>query len=436
MIILFYRLFLWVYKVGALLLSPWNQKARYWVQGRRFLLEKIEKELGQPDSVSSGTVVIWMHCASLGEYEQGRPVLEKVKALYPRVVIVVTFFSPSGYQQVINNYKEVANFVYYLPTDSYRNAKKLLDIFKPTLVLWVKYEYWYFYLREIRQRNIPLLLVSGIFRSNQPFFNWYGNLHKSMLANFSWFFVQNQSSSDLLASVGISGNVTISGDTRFDRVMAVRSQFNPMPSIEKFIFTGDDVKSLRIIVAGSTWEEDEEELAHFANSHTQIKFIIAPHDVQESRINEVKELFKGAILLSSWEKQQQNSGNISGSPHILIIDNIGMLSKLYKYATIAYVGGGFGDDGVHNVLEAAVYEKPVVFGPEFEKYAEAVELVNSGGGFSIENALELESVFNELLENELAYKAAATAAGAYVSSQQGASAIIASYIQENRLLTN
>jgi 3-deoxy-D-manno-octulosonic-acid transferase len=435
-IILFYRVFLWLYKVGALLLSPWNQKARYWVQGRRYLLEKIEKELSHPDSGVSGNEVLWMHCASLGEYEQGRPVLEKLRGQYPRLVIIITFFSPSGYQQVINNHKGVANFVYYLPADSYRNAEKLLDIFKPALVLWVKYEYWYFYLREIRQRNIPLLLVSGIFRNDQPFFKWYGSFHKRILSSFTCFFVQNQSSSDLLGSIGISGNIAISGDTRFDRVMTIREQFSPVPLIEKFISAGNEEQNVRIIVAGSTWEEDEEELAHFANSHPEIKFIIAPHDVQKSRIEEVKELFKTAVLFSDWQEKQKGSSGASINPHILVIDNIGMLSKLYKYATIAYVGGGFGDDGVHNVLEAAVYEKPVVFGPEFEKYREAIELVNSGGGFSIENALELESVFNELLDNEPAYEAASRAAGGYVNNQQGASAIITYYIQEKRLLTS
>ncbi len=436
MIILFYRFFLWLYQAGALLLSPWNQKAQQWVQGRRYLLEKIAKELNHPDAGVSGREVLWMHCASLGEFEQGRPVLEKLRGQYPRLVIIMTFFSPSGYQQVINNHKEVADFIYYLPADSYHNAKKLLDIFKPKLVLWVKYEYWYYYLKEIKQRNIPLLLVSGIFRSDQPFFKWYGNFHKRMLANFTCFFVQNKSSFDLLVGIGLSGNITISGDTRFDRVMAIREQFAPIPTIEKFISAGDEATNVRIIVAGSTWEEDEEELAHFVNKHPQIKFIIAPHDVQESRIDEVKELFKSAVLFSYWEEQQKNSSGISVNPHILIIDNIGMLSKLYNYATIAYVGGGFGSDGVHNVLEAAVYEKPVVFGPEFEKYAEAIELVNAGGGFSIENALELESVFNELLENEPRFEAASSAAGRYVKGQQGASAMIASYIQEKRLLTN
>jgi 3-deoxy-D-manno-octulosonic-acid transferase len=435
-IILFYRFFLWMYKVGALLLSPWNQKVGYWVRGRKHLLEKIEKELGQPDLSVVRREVLWMHCASLGEFEQGRPVLEKLREQYPSLVIIVTFFSPSGYQQVINKYKEVADFVYYLPADSYRNAKRLLDIFNPVLVLWVKYEYWYFYLREIRQRNIPLLLVSGIFRSDQAFFKCYGAFHRKMLGYFTHFFVQNQSSLDLLDSIGISGNIAISGDTRFDRVMTIRQQFSPVPLIEKFISTGAEINKVRTIVAGSTWEEDEEELAHFANSHPEIKFIIAPHDVQKSRIAEVKALFKTAVLFSDWEENQKNSNEAAINSPILIIDNIGMLSKLYKYATITYVGGGFGDDGVHNVLEAAVYEKPVVFGPEFEKYSEAIELVNSGGGFTIENALELESVFNDLLDNESAYEAASRAAGVYVNSQQGATGVIVSYIQEKRLLTN
>jgi 3-deoxy-D-manno-octulosonic-acid transferase len=435
--ILLYRIFLWLYKTGAFLISPWNFKASKWIEGRKNILPKITESI---KLASTRNKVLWMHCASLGEFEQGRPVLENVKENYANSTIVLTFFSPSGYEQVINKHKDFADFVFYLPADSPISAKKLLDIIQPSLVLWVKYEYWHFYLQEIKKRNIPLLLIAGVFRPDQPFFQWYGGFHKNMLRHFTHFFVQNEESKKLLGTIGFSENVIVGGDTRFDRVITIAEKFSSIEMIEAFINSNRGTKPTPVIVAGSTWEEDEEELVHFVNNHPEVKFIIAPHDIQESRLQELENLFANTVRFSEWSKKMsssvdENSAYASLHHPVLIIDNIGMLSQLYKYATIAYIGGGFGNDGVHNVLEAAVYGKPVVFGPVYEKYREAVELINNGGGFYIETALELEETFNELLNNGSAYELAAKAALQYVAAHKGATAAIMQFIHEKRLLT-
>jgi 3-deoxy-D-manno-octulosonic-acid transferase len=365
----------------------------------------------------------------LGEFEQGRPVLEALKTNYPGIQILLTFFSPSGYD-VRKNY-EGADHIFYLPMDGRKNAKKFLDIVQPDLVVWIKYEYWYYYLTALKKRHIPALLVSGIFRKDQPFFKWYGRLHQYILESFHHLFVQTQDSKDLIASIGFKNNVTVNGDTRFDRVVEIADRFSPIPVIDAFC------GNHQTIVAGSTWPEDEEELDHYANTHTDMRFIIAPHEVHESHIKDIEKLFKHAVRYSVYARRP--AGSVSREPRLentLIIDNIGMLSKLYKYGTITYIGGGFGDDGVHNVLEAAVYGKPVVFGPVYEKYVEATELVDCGGAFPIETALELEKVLDSLLLDEQANKKASQAAGQYVHAKKGATDAVLQYIQENRLLTN
>jgi 3-deoxy-D-manno-octulosonic-acid transferase len=362
-----------------------------------------------------------VHCASLGEFEQGRPVIEKLRLLYPEHKILLTFFSPSGYE-VRKNY-EKADWIFYLPFDTKKNAKKFLAIVNPSLILFVKYEFWYNYLTISKQKQIPLLLISGIFRKDQPFFKWYGDLHREMLRCFTHLFVQTEDAALLLQSIQIN-NISISGDTRFDRVSEIVSQFHPIEKIENFC------NGRTTIVAGSTWTEDDEELDHFVNTRPDIRFIIAPHDISKERLQECRNLYKQSILFSEYDMNENNSSNT------LIIDNIGMLSKLYNYATICYIGGAFGSDGVHNVLEAAVYNKPVVFGPVYEKYIEAVELIEAGGAFSITNALELEEQFNDLLQNKIFYTQSSNAAGNYVRSKTGATDKIITYIQEKRLLTS
>lgn len=375
------------------------------------------------ETITTKDKVIWMHCSSLGEFEQGRPLLERLRNTYPSYKILLTFFSPSGYE-VRKNY-EGADYIFYLPGDSNPNAKRFYDVVNPQLVIFVKYEFWHYYLSEAKKRNVPLLLISGIFRKKQPFFSKFGHFYRNMLSCFTHLFVQNEESVSLLQSIGFTENVSLVGDTRFDRVIEITEGFQPISSIENFC-AGSNV-----VVAGSTWLEDDKELAHYANTRNKVKFIIAPHNIGKDRLNECRKLYKHSTLFSSIQ-----SASPATNINTIIIDNIGMLSRLYKYATVCYVGGGFGADGVHNVLEAAVYGKPVVFGPEYEKFNEAIELVESEGAISIENALELEAAFDSLLNDSSNYTERAKAAGNYVYSKQGSTQKILEFIQANRLLTN
>lgn len=418
----FYRLFLLLYKTGVWVAALQNKKAKLWLQGRENWHQKLQKNV--QERFTEGQQTIWMHCASLGEFEQGRPIFEDLKKRHPQANFIITFFSPSGYE-VRKNYA-AAQVVCYLPIDSPNNAKAFLTIVKPSLVLWIKYEYWYFYLTEIKNQNIPLLLVSGIFREGQPFFKWYGGLHRKMLQSFTALFVQNKESAQLAASVAGGEKVQVTGDTRFDRVVDIAENFQTIPAIQNWIGT-----SQKIMVCGSTWDEDEKELSHYVKLHPEIKFIIAPHNVNDEEIREIQTLLPDHVLYS----QLLDSPTTDAKNHVLIIDTIGILSSLYRYATITYVGGGFGG-GIHNVLEAAVYGKPVVHGPEYSKFAEAKDLVALGGSFETEDALHLEKLLDKLFTDTDFYKKAASVSKDYVYAHRGATAAIAQFIQEKRLLTN
>lgn len=470
-----YNIFLFLYSLGIRITSLWNPKARLWRNGRKNIWEELQETLNAerptpnaegkqpntkrpvrkpkigeatpeaeepkteeiaPEPGTGNRKLVWMHCSSLGEFEQGRPVMEAIRQQYPNVKVLLTFFSPSGYEVRKNN--SGADYVMYLPIDSRANARKFINIVQPDLVVWIKYEYWFYYLTELKKKHIPLLLVSGIFRQDQPFFKWYGRLHWYMLESFNHLFVQTPTSKQLLGTIGFTNNVTISGDTRFDRVVQIAEQFKPIDAVAHFC--GDSP----IVVAGSTWPEDEEEMDHYANTHPDVKFIIAPHEINEEHLRDIEKLFKHTVRFSKLPVNPDAPRPVSRGrqldteqkPNVLIIDNIGMLSKLYKYATITYIGGGFGDDGVHNVLEAAVYGKPVVFGPVYDKYIEAVELVEEGGAFVINTALELEKTFNELMEDTSALQKSSEAARNYVYNNKGATESIMQHIQENRLLTS
>ncbi|MBC7509031.1 MAG: 3-deoxy-D-manno-octulosonic acid transferase, partial [Ferruginibacter sp.] len=352
------------------------------------------------------------------------PLLESIRTLYPHCKIILTFFSPSGYE-IRKNYTG-ADLVMYLPMDSPANANKFIDAIKPSVVLWVKYEYWYYYLTELKERDIPVLLISGIFRQSQPFFKWYGSLWKKILKNFDHLFVQTSNSEQLLQTIGITDNITVTGDTRFDRVASIAEQWEKLAEpIEQFC------GGHPVLVAGSTWEEDEEELIHFAKAYPAIRFIFAPHEVSKERINDLQKEFPQALLYSSLINRQLCTVIHS---NVLIIDTIGILSRLYKYASVAYVGGGFNESGIHNILEAAVYGKPIVFGPEYEKFAEANDLIDAGAAFSFENALELEALLNKLLNDPVLLKKSGGVAREYVSKNKGATEIIMNYIQRKRLL--
>ncbi len=413
---LLYNLFIQLYTITARLIGTYNVKAKQWVKGREHIFEKLEIAFAQNHSK-----VIWMHCASLGEFEQGRPIIESLKQKFPKYKFLLTFFSPSGFE--IHKDYPCADYIFYLPIDTKKNAKQFFDITKPSFIIYVKYEFWYYYLTEAKSRSIPLILVSAIFRNNQPFFKWYGKLHFEMLHCFTHLFVQNSESKSLLTTININKNVTVCGDTRFDRVTEITEHIYSFQEIENYIGNS------KVIVAGSTWTEDDMELDHFANTHPEIKFIVAPHEINKDRLNECLSLYKHAVLYSQIEL-------LNETINVLIIDNIGLLSKLYKYATICYIGGGFGGDGVHNVLEAAVYFKPVIFGPVYEKYLEATELIDRDGAFTVESAIELETTFNQLLTDQKFYQKTCKNAGEYVISKTGATNKIIDWIYTNRLLIN
>ncbi len=336
--ILLYNLFLLIYSLGIRIVSVWNKKAKLWIAGRKNLFENLRNTY-KPNQQKK----VWMHCASLGEFEQGRPVLKGLMENYPDTFIVITFFSPSGYE-IAKNDKDFRQ-VYYIPMDSPSNAKELLDILMPDLVLWVKYEYWYYYLQEIKRRNIPLLLISGVYQNNQVFFKWYGSFYRKMLECFSHFFLQNISSKEQLQKLIAKEKIDVSGDTRCDRVINIAENFTEVDGIANFC------GNKKVIVAGSTWEDDEAEWTHFVKTHPEIKFIIAPHQIDEENLADVKKEFPGSIFYSEWIEAPPPQ-KFAEMIHCIIIDNIGMLSRLYKYATITYVGGGL------DIMAFTIFLKP------------------------------------------------------------------------------
>ncbi len=404
-----YSLGLNIYHLTIFLASLFNNKARLWIKGRSGLFKEIEKQVSPEDNL------YWFHASSLGEFEQGRPLIEAVKDQNPSIKILLTFFSPSGYENR-KNYK-AADYIFYMPMDSKRNSSRFIKLINPSKTFFIKYEFWYHYLNCLKRRNIPVYLVSANFRPDQVFFKWYGRWFRKILHIFTHIFVQNTRSEQLLKNIGLD-NVTVSGDTRFDRVAEIARQSKSIELAEKFR------EGSTVIIGGSTWEKDEEILAEYINtSSAKIKYIIAPHEIRESKIERIiKSLDKPAIRYSSADINNINDYRV------LIIDNVGMLSSLYRYADIAYIGGGFGV-GIHNILEAATFGLPVVFGPKFSKFQEAVDLVRAGAAFPVNNFGDLKNQFDKLLEN-LRYKEAGKISKDYVLSNQGATIKILDKIKE------
>ncbi len=418
MSVLLYNIFLFLFRPATHIVSLFNSKAKKWVRGRKNIFEKLQ------EAIPAGEKIVWMHCASLGEFEQGRPVLEKIRSLYPATRILLTFFSPSGYEAQ-KNYKG-ADWVFYLPMDGARNAKRFLEIVHPSLVIFVKYEFWYYYLKKIKYRNIPVLLISALFRKDMSFFKWYGALQRKILSRFDHLFVQNNLSKQLLDEIGLGTITSVSGDTRFDRVVEIAAQEQSIPFIEQFI------ERQKTLIAGSTWKEDELLLqkTFLRFKDTSLKLIIAPHELDDKNLEELEKLFPGSIRYSQYKLTPR-------SADCLIIDNVGMLSRLYYYGDITFVGGGMTSYGVHNVLEAAVYSKPVIIGPYYEKYIEAVGLVKNKGALVVKNETELFDTIDNLLKNaHSCYQISSNAAGNFVKGNAGATPKIISFIQQNRLLTN
>ncbi len=430
-ITIFYNLFIAVYGFAIKLASLWNPKAKLWNKGRKHFFRRLEKQLKVLPN--DNFPIVWMHCASLGEFEQGRPVLEAIRTSYPKSKVVLTFFSPSGFE-IMKNYKG-ADLILYLPLDTISNARQLVQMINPTLVLWVRYEFWMYYLKELKSRKVPLLLLSGTIKKGNNFYNLY---RKELFACFTHFFVQSASSALYLKKEGFEQNVSPAGDTRFDRVLEIAKSQEPIAPIEAFC------SGHTTIIAGSTWPEDEEEWTHFVRNHSALRFIIAPHEVDKENIRDVQKRFPDSILFSEWQNYFKDPDIVPANPqegipaHVntLIINNIGMLSRLYRYADITYVGGGFGETGLHNILEAAVYGKPVFFGPVYHQNFEAIDMIEAGGAISIENAIELETELNILLQDREILRKRGQAASQFVCDNAGATKIIMEYIQRNRLLTN
>jgi len=411
-----------LYQAGIGIASLWNAKARLWINGRKDIFNRLNSEPGTNDSE-----LIWFHCSSLGEFEQGRPVLENLKKQIPNSKFLLTFFSPSGFE-IRKDYKG-ADWVFYLPLDSRKNSKQFFDAVQPSLVVFVKYDYWYYYLTECKKRNIPLLMISAVFRNEQPFFKWFGSLHRKMLHCFTHFFVQDKGSAELLASIKIK-NVTVAGDTRFDRVSEIAENFKPIEEIEKFCGDSD------VLVAGSTWPDDEKMIKEAIADLPDLKLIIAPHEIHDKHLQDLRSLFPNGLLFSELTTHHPIAiGSPLTSGNCLIIDNIGMLSRLYYYSSITYVGGGF-NNGIHNTLEAAVYGKPVLFGPNYKKFREAIGLIGTGGGISIASGNELATNLNKILTDKNELELRSRSSFEFVKQNKGATEKIINYIEANRLFTS
>jgi 3-deoxy-D-manno-octulosonic-acid transferase len=383
------------------IVALFSPKIKLFVEGRKNVFLTLEQKIKSTDKT------IWFHAASLGEYEQGLPVIEKIKETYPNHKIVVTFFSPSGYEVRKNN--TIADATVYLPLDTPKNAKQFLKLVHPDLVFFIKYEFWINYLDQLKNQNIPTYLISGIFREKQLFFKWYGGFYRKALDTFTHFFVQNENSKKLITQLGKS-NVTISGDTRFDRVVAILEKDNTLDFIAEF-----KNDSLTLVI-GSSWPKDETLLIEYINSCTlDVKFIIAPHNIKTEQIENLKNsITKKVVLFSEKENKDLSQYNV------FIIDTIGILTKIYSYADIAYVGGGFGHPGVHNLLEPATFGVPILIGPNYSHFEEATNLVQLGGCISITNQRELEYALSNLVQNNEARHTTGQICKDFVQKNKGA----------------
>ena len=391
------------------LLALFSPKIKLFVEGRKTVFQLLESK------ISSSDKSIWFHAASLGEFEQGLPVMEKIKIEFPNHKIVVTFFSPSGYEVRKNN--SIGDVTVYLPLDTKSNAQKFLKLVHPDLVFFIKYEYWPNYLNELKKLNIKTYLISGIFRENQAFFQWYGGFYRNALKAFDYFFVQNESSKLLLQKLGFN-NVKISGDTRFDRVVSILERDNSLDFIK--LFKNNTIT----IVIGSSWPKDESLLVNYINqTNEKVKFIIAPHNIKVEQIQELKNsITKKTVLFS--EKENTDLSNYD----VLIVDTIGILTKIYSYAEIAYVGGGFGNPGIHNILEPATFGIPIIVGPNFTNFAEAVALVHQEGCVCVANQNELNDAFSNFISNEDIRHEKGHICETFVQMNKGATDVIMKHI--------
>ncbi len=397
---LLYNFFIFIYSQFIALASHFNPKAKQWVEGRHNGLEKIALELDHE------ATHVWFHCASAGEFEQGRPVIEKFREENPGVKIVLTFFSPSGYEMRKNN--PLADHVFYMPIDTPAKAKKFVEYVNPRLAVFVKYEFWFNHLNALHEQKIPVVFISALFRKNQMFFQWWGSWFRKQLRKITYFFVQDKNSQSLLYDIGVH-NVVVSGDTRFDRVADISKNPQSFEKAERFI------QGSVIFLAGSTWPADDELLTSIINQDaSDVKYIIVPHEIQPSHIEKLKASFIKPVVTYS-----QYNEELFKNAKVLIVDQMGMLSNLYQYASMAYIGGGFGH-GIHNTLEAATFGMPVVFGPNYKNFSEAVDMVHYGCAFPVNDDKQLWEVCLKLLGNYALLKETSDIARNYVFMKRGA----------------
>jgi len=398
-----YNIGILIFTALAHLISPFNSKASLWVNGRKKWAEKIKDKIKPEDKT------VWVHCASLGEFEQGRPVIEAIKKERPELKIILTFFSPSGYE-IRKNYSN-ADCIIYLPADTPGNAARFVRLVNPEFVIFVKYEFWNNYISVLYNNNIPLYLISAIFRPEQLFFKWYGSFFRDMLRKFERIFVQDQRSLDLLSGIGLE-NISLVGDTRFDRVVQIKSTARDIPQLEQF--RGDE----KLFLAGSSWRQDEEIITQYINKFPgRMKWVFAPHEIDKPNIERLENLINVShVRFSEFNEASKDA-------RVLIIDNIGMLSSAYKYAYIAAIGGGF-RKGIHNILEPACWGIPVMFGPRHKKFREAVELINENGAMTFDSFGEFSTILDEWLSDEQFYLKSARAAVDYTNKNTGATSKI------------
>lgn len=399
-----YNFFILAYGWAASVAAPFNSKAKKWRNGRKGLLKQILA------TVAGNSNIIWFHCASLGEFEQGRPVMEALKSSHPGYKILITFFSPSGYE-IRKNYP-LANYVFYLPADTPGNAKAFVRNIKPVIAIFVKYEFWFNYFRELKKNGTPLFLISASFRPGQRFFRWYGSWFRKRLHLIDKIFVQEKSSLELLHKAGYR-NTILSGDTRFDRVMDTAEKAEDIETVKDF------TAGRKVLIAGSTWPKDEELIISWIkNAPEEIKIIIAPHQTDHGHVQQIVNKIDEPVVLF----RDIDAGNKQPA-RIMVVNTIGILSRIYKYAHIAYVGGAFGI-GLHNILEPAAFGIPVVFGPDHSKFWEAGSLAEAGGGFSISGQDGFNAILDELFENPEKYNQACKATRKFMAANRGATDII------------
>lgn len=401
---IFYNLGIFLYALVVRIISPFHRKARKMIVGHKQTYQILR------DQIDPQAEYIWFHAASLGEFEQGRPIIEEVKRKYPQYKILLTFFSPSGYE--IRKDYPLADVVCYLPFDKKRNVKKFFKLVQPKIAIFIKYEFWYNFVNQLNKRNIPTYMVSAIFRPKQIFFRWYGFAIRSILHKYTAICVQDELSKQLLANINVN-NVKVCGDTRFDRVVDIKNEKSKSLEIIE-LFAKNKTDSQKIFIAGSSWPKDEDIFIPYFNTHLDTKLIIAPHEVDPVHLNYIESNLLRPFIRYS-EATKENIGNYD----CIIIDSFGILSSVYAYGDIGYIGGGFGV-GIHNILEVAAHHIPVIFGPNFKKFKEAHDLIENGGGYVIKDLQSFSGLMDEFLEYDNTLQAAGRHAEEYVLNNTGA----------------